>query len=121
MSTLSTHILDLTNGKPAPAVAVLLERVRDAKGDTEIDQRDAKLGAGMTDMDGRCRDFVSAGAPLGEGTYRLRFDVGEYFARNARPVFYPEVVVVFRIGPGEQHYHIPLLLNTYGYTTYRGS
>jgi len=121
MSTISTHVLDTSIGKPAPGVAVLLERVRDGKGDPAIDQRDANLGAGTTDKDGRLRDFVSAGAVLGEGTYRLRIDVGEYFARHLRSTFFPEVVIVFQIDAPDEHYHVPVLISPYGYSTYRGS
>ena len=84
MSTLSTHVLDTSLGRPASGVAVLLERVRDATGGDAIDQRDVSLGAGATDKDGRLRDFLSAGKTLGEGTYRLRFDIGEYFGRQSR-------------------------------------
>jgi 5-hydroxyisourate hydrolase len=121
MSTLSTHILDTTLGRPAAGVPVLLERVRDAKGDSASDPREQKLGGGTTDEDGRLKDFIAAGGTLGEGTYRLRFDVGDYFAKRARPTFYPEVVVIFRVGPGDEHYHVPLLISPFGYSTYRGS
>lgn len=121
MSTLSTHILDTSLGRPAVGVAVLLERAPDERGRAVIDQRETSLGGGATDRDGRLRDFVSAGVVLGEGTYRLRFDVGEYFARQSRPTLYPEVVVVFRIGAHDEHYHVPLLISPFGYSTYRGS
>ena len=121
MSTLSTHVLDTSLGRPASGVAILLERVRDAKGDAAIDQRDTGLGGGTTDKDGRLRDFLSAGQTLGEGTYRLRFDIGEYFGRQSRPAFFPEVVVVFRIGAHDEHYHVPVLISPYGYSTYKGT
>ena len=114
MSTISTHVLDTASGRPAAAVAVTLERV---EGGAAV-----PLGGGVTDADGRLRDLVSrSGAALGEGTYRLRFDVGAYFARDGRDAFYPEVVVCFRVAAGNEHYHVPLLLGPYGYTTYRGS
>jgi 5-hydroxyisourate hydrolase len=121
MSTLSTHVLDTSIGKPAAGVAVLLERVRDANGDAAIDLRDTNLGAGTTDKDGRLREFVSAGATLAEGTYRLRFDVGDYFARHLRSTFFPEIVVVFRIEAADEHYHVPVLISPFGYSTYRGT
>jgi 5-hydroxyisourate hydrolase len=121
MSTVSTHVLDTSVGRPAGGVAVLLERVRDANGDPSIDQREATLGAGTTDKEGRLKDFVSAGQSLGEGTYRLRFDVNEYFARHLASTFFPEVVIVFRIDAPDQHYHVPLLISPYGYSTYRGT
>jgi 5-hydroxyisourate hydrolase len=121
MSTLSTHVLDTSVGRPAAGVAVLLERIRDANGDVAVDQREATLGAGTTDKDGRLRDFVTAGATLTEGTYRLRFDVTDYFARHLASTFFPEIVVVFRIDAPNEHYHVPVLISPYGYSTYRGS
>lgn len=114
MSTISTHVLDTTSGRPAAGVRVELDRVGGPDGD-------APLGAGETDADGRLRDLVASGASLVEGTYRLRFDVGEYFARGGREAFYPEVSVCFHVGPGSEHYHVPLLLSPFGYATYRGS
>jgi len=105
MSTISTHVLDTALGKPAGGIAVVLERGGE------------QIGAGTTDSDGRLRDFL----PVGEGTYRLRFDVGEYFAKSGRAAFYPEVVVVFRVGAADEHYHVPVLLSPFGYSTYRGS
>jgi 5-hydroxyisourate hydrolase len=121
MSTLSTHVLDTSLGKPAAGVAVFLERLRDANGNAAIDQRDGHLGAGTTDKDGRLRDFIAAGATLNEGTYRLRFDVGDYFARQLRATFFPEVVVVFQVEAPDEHYHVPVLISPFGYSTYRGS
>ena len=115
MSTISTHVLDTSAGRPAAGVGVTLERL-DAAGPDPV-----SLGGGVTDADGRLRDPLAAGAPLGEGTYRLRFDVGDYFARGGRAAFYPEVVVCFLVGARDEHYHVPLLLSPYGYSTYRGS
>jgi 5-hydroxyisourate hydrolase len=120
MSTISTHVLDTSLGKPAAGVPVLLERIRD-KGDDANDLRGVTIGAGTTDEEGRLRDFVTAGAPLEAGTYRLRFDVSEYFVRTGRGTFYPEVAVLFRVGNSYEHYHLPLLLNPFGYATYRGT
>ena len=110
MSTLSTHVLDTALGRPAAGVPITLAR---ADG--------TPLGAGATDADGRLRDLVPAGASLGEGTYRLRFDLAAYFAAAGREAFYPEVTVVFRVGARDEHYHVPLLVSPYGYSTYRGS
>lgn len=115
MSTISTHVLDTSAGRPASGVGVTLERL-DAAGLDPI-----SLGGGVTDADGRLRDLLAAGASLAEGTYRLRFDVGAYFARAGRDAFYPEVVVCFHVGAREEHYHVPLLLSPFGYSTYRGS
>jgi len=111
MSTLSTHVLDTSLGQPASGVRVLLERV-DATGSVVV-------GGGMTDANGRLTDIASAS--LTAGTYRLRFDVAEYFARSGRPALFPEVSVAFVVSAGDEHYHIPVLLSPFGYTTYRGS
>ena len=115
MSTISTHVLDTAAGRPAAGVAVTLERV-DGPGLEPV-----SLGAGVTDADGRLRDLLAAGVALAEGTYPLRFDVGAYFTRAGRAAFYPEVAVCFHVGAREEHYHVPLLLSPYGYSTYRGS
>jgi len=120
MSTLSTHVLDTSLGKPAAGIPVLLERIRDPKSDP-AEHRDLTIGAGTTDEDGRLKEFVYAGARLAQGTYRLRFDVSEYFTRTQRETFFPEVAVVFRIGATDEHYHVPVLLSPFGYSTYRGS
>ena len=110
MSTLSTHVLDTSLGRPAAGVPVSLTR-----------DDGTPLGAGVTDGDGRLRALVAGGGALGPGTYRLRFDVGAYFAAGGRETFYPEATVVFRVGGGDAHYHVPLLLSPFGYATYRGS
>lgn len=108
MGTLSTHVLDTSLGRPAQGVAIRLET---AAGDP--------VGEGVTDGDGR----VGTIGPdrLEAGDYRLRFASGDYFAAQETAGFYPEVVVVFTIGDADQHYHVPVLLNPYGYSTYRGS
>lgn len=109
MSTLSTHVLDTALGRPAQGVRVTLE----SSGDL--------IGSGVTDADGRLRDLHKKDAPLGEGNYQLTFYVGEYFAKSGREYFFPEVVVNFRVAGGSEHYHVPLLLSPFGYSTYRGS
>jgi len=93
---------------------VSLERV-DAHGDGTV------IGAGVTDDDGRARNLVGAGKTLDEGIYRLRFDTAAYFAASSRDTLYPEVTIIFRVTGDVQHYHVPLLLSPFGYTTYRGS
>jgi hydroxyisourate hydrolase len=103
MSSLSTHVLDTAQGRPAAGVPVEL---RDASG--------ASLDDGITDADGR---VASLGGDLPAGTYTLRFAVAAYLPGG----FYPEVSVTFVVAPGESHYHVPLLLSPYGYSTYRGS
>lgn len=107
MSTLSTHVLDTGLGCPAQGIKVSLEQ------GVEI------IGTGVTDADGRVPEIRSV-TPLEAGVYRLRFLVAEYFAQDGRDSFYPEITVNFRIGASE-HYHVPLLVSPFGYTTYRGS
>lgn len=115
MSTISTHVLDTSIGKPAAGIRVTLERLSGREGATE------SLGAGVTDEDGRLRNLLAPDVRLEEGTYRLRFDVDAYFTRDGREAFYPEVIVVFRVGRGDGHYHVPVLLSPFGYSTYRGT
>ncbi len=108
MGTLSTHVLDTSLGSPAAGITVVLETV-DGQG----------IGDGVTDGDGR---VGAIGAErLEAGDYRLRFASGGYFAGRGVDAFYPEVVVVFTIADADQHYHVPVLLNPFGYSTYRGS
>lgn len=107
MATLSTHVLDTSLGRPAAGVHVTLES---ASG--------AALGEGVTDADGRLASFGTQ--PLGDGDYRLRFDTGAYFTSLGTDAFYPEVAVAFHVA-GNEHFHVPLLLNPYGYSTYRGN
>src|SRR5436305_14976650 len=103
MSTLSTHVLDTALGRPAVGVPV---RLHDASGDN--------LDESVTDGDGR---VSSLGGELPAGTYTLRFDVAVYQAGG----FYPEVRFTFDVAADQAHYHVPLLLSPYGYSTYRGS
>ena len=115
MSTISTHVLDTALGRPADGIHVTLDRLGEG-GDQAT-----RLGSGHTDADGRLRDFIAPGVALGAGVFRLRFDTGEYFARTKRESFYPEVVVVFTVRSSDEHYHVPVLLSPFGYSTYRGS
>jgi 5-hydroxyisourate hydrolase len=104
--TLSTHVLDATTGRPAVGVAVTLT----AAGTPVAD--------GITDTDGR---VAGLGEELAAGVYRLHFDTGTYFAAEGLDGFYPEVVIAFEITDLTGHYHVPLLLSPYAYSTYRGS
>jgi 2-oxo-4-hydroxy-4-carboxy-5-ureidoimidazoline decarboxylase len=110
----STHILDTSVGRPAEGIAVELS-VR-----CGADAPWAGHGASKTDADGRCKDLP----PLPEGVTQVRlcFEVEPYFTRTRRQqaAFFPEVVITFAVEPGE-HYHVPLLLNPFGYSVYRGS
>lgn len=114
MSAITTHVLDISRGSPASGVPVALE--------LELDDGGWKLlGKGTTDVDGRLRDLLPADRPLAIGTYRLIFDTETYFRAHNVEGFYPFVLVVFSILDMEAHYHVPLLLSPYGYSTYRGS
>jgi hydroxyisourate hydrolase len=79
-----------------------------------------ELGRGVTDADGRCRQLLPSGA-LAAGTYRLIFDTASYFKSCNASGFYPQVSVEFEVRDSTSHYHVPLLLSPYGYSTYRGS
>jgi 5-hydroxyisourate hydrolase len=114
MSEITTHVLDICRGAPAKGVPVALELETD-DGDWRL------LGKGTTDVDGRLRDLLPAGKPLAIGTYRLTFDTETYFRAHNVEGFYPFVLVVFSILDTDEHYHVPLLLSPYGYSTYRGS
>ena len=111
MSAITTHVLDTARGRPAAGVAIVLERLADG----------ATLGRGETDADGRLRDLLPAGAPIEPGIYRLAFDTGGYFVEQGAESFYPEVSIVFQVKNGGEHFHVPLLLSPFGYSTYRGS
>ena len=113
MSSITTHVLDTSLGRPAAGVPVSLE----IRAGTEWNN----LGPGETDGDGRITTLLTASHKLAPGTYRLTFDTSSYLGANKTPVFYPQVQVTFDIADTTQHYHIPLLLSPYGYSTYRGS
>jgi 5-hydroxyisourate hydrolase len=111
---ITSHVLDTSLGTPARGVAVALE-VSDGE------ERWTLLARGRTDGDGRIGTFDPPVGPLRPGVYRLRFATGDYFAARGVATFYPEVPVVVRVDDPAQHYHIPLLLSPFGYSTYRGS
>ena len=108
MGTLSTHVLDTSLGRPAAGVAAVLE-----------DSSGAVVGTGVTDSDGRIG--VIGAEVLEAGDYRLRFAIGDYHAAQGVKGFYPEVVVAFTVADSGEHYHVPVLLSPYGFSTYRGS
>jgi len=111
MSNVTTHVLDAVAGTPAAAVPVAIERRSDGEWQ--------RLAVSQTDGDGRCHDLSVDDTSV--GVHRLVFDTGAYFAASGQPAFYPEVVVTFEIAATREHYHIPLLLSPFSYTTYRGS
>jgi 5-hydroxyisourate hydrolase len=113
MSQITTHVLDVSLGRPAAGVPVLLEVEEAGTGWKELKRAE-------TDKDGRLRDLLALGA-LVEGTYRLTFDIDAYFATCKVEALYPQVSVVFTVRNANERYHIPLLLSPFGYSTYRGS
>jgi 5-hydroxyisourate hydrolase len=112
-SPITTHILDTAKGQPAQDVPIVIFR-REAKEEWK------ELGAGRTNADGRVVDLLPEGS-LEPGVYRIYFDTETYFKAQSQTGFYPYVEVVFEIKSTDQHYHVPLLLNPFGYSTYRGS
>lgn len=113
MKRISTHILDLARGKPAIGVHVQLER-QGSDGTWRV------LNSAATDHDGRCAQLLS-GEEFAPGVYRLRFDTAAYFSGLRVETVYPSIEVIFQVREGESQFHIPLLLNANGYTTYRGT
>ena len=110
---ISTHVLDLTQGKPAAGIEVILER-RAGDGWREA-------GKGVTDADGRVKALLPDEQEAQPGTYRLRFEVRPYFAAAGVASFYPVIEVTFSTVAERPSYHVPLLLSPFGYSTYRGS
>ena len=113
MSGITTHVLDTSRGRPASGVPVVLE-IRSEMGWREI-------GRAETDTDGRVREILPTGSALTTGVYRLTFEIETYFRMQGIEGFYPEASIVFRVRDTNQHYHVPLLLSPFGYSTYRGS
>jgi 5-hydroxyisourate hydrolase len=112
--SITTHVLDTSIGQPARAVPVRLEQ----RGG---DGMWWPVGEAVTDADGRVAALVPPDVTLAAGTYRLTFDTGAYFAARAVASFYQTVAVEFIVQDPGAHYHVPLLVSPFGYTTYRGS
>jgi 5-hydroxyisourate hydrolase len=112
MSGITTHVLDVSRGRPAAGIAVILERVGTSQS--------SPMGRASTDSDGRVKTLASSDG-LQPGGYRLVFEVGSYFAASGVDAFYSRVVVEFEVRDVAQHYHVPLLISPFGYSTYRGS
>lgn len=113
MSQITTHILDTSKGKPAQGVSIILEKPNN-------DTSWTMIGSGLTNADGRLPGLLSNDTILEPGIYRLVFDTASYFKAQGEKAFYPSVTIVFETTDAS-HYHVPLLLNPYGYSTYRGS
>lgn len=114
MSPITTHVLDTARGKPAEGIIVRLDR-------QDSDGAWIHLAQGATNRDGRIASLLPDDARLDAGVYRLRFLTDAYFASLGVRGFYPEVPVHFHYNPVEGHYHVPLLLSPFGFSTYRGS
>ncbi|HEX2569097.1 MAG TPA: hydroxyisourate hydrolase [Polyangia bacterium] len=114
MSAITTHVLDTSRGCPAEGVKIQLERL-------EAGGAWHRIGSGATDANGRLRTLIPDGQALVPGVYRIVFDTAAYFATCGVTGFYPEVPVLFHVRDASQHYHVPLLLSPFGYSTYRGS
>jgi 5-hydroxyisourate hydrolase len=110
---ITTHVLDTSRGQPGREIAIELEH---QSGDSQW----TLVGAGKTDNDGRLRTLTSPGH-VAAGTYRLRFHTAPYFAALAVESFFPLVEIHFTVADAVAHYHVPLLISPYGYSTYRGT
>ncbi|MBX7096375.1 MAG: hydroxyisourate hydrolase [Myxococcaceae bacterium] len=110
---LSTHILDTSKGRPAANVEVRLSRL---EGTTA-----KELVRASTDADGRVKSLIPDGQALQAGTYALRFDTAAYWRAQGLSGFYPHVDITFTVERPTEHHHVPLLLNPFGFSTYRGS
>lgn len=113
MSQITTHILDTTRGLPAQNVPITLYA---QQGNDWI-----KLGGGITNADGRLPGLLADDVKLDAGIYRMHFETNIYFKANEETGFYPYVDIVFELDANGNHYHVPLLLTAFGYSTYRGS
>jgi 5-hydroxyisourate hydrolase len=116
MGRLTTHVLDTAQGRPGAGIVVELFRLGASR---------ERVTDATTNADGRCERPLLEGPTFTAGTYELVFRAGDYFARQGmiltKPKFLDEVVIRFGIADGEAHYHVPLLISPYGYSTYRGS
>jgi 5-hydroxyisourate hydrolase len=112
MSGITTHVLDTSRGRPAPNLGIWLEFLSPTGW--------TKVGEGRTDADGRLRTLT--GPTISAGQYRLHFDTAGYFAANqVTDAFFPEAVLHFTVANPAEHFHVPLLLTPFSYSTYRGS
>jgi 5-hydroxyisourate hydrolase len=114
MSAISTHVLDIVRGRPASGITVCLHKLSSSN-------QWEPLAIGTTDVEGRIRDMLDFRHALTTGTYRLSYETADYFRELGTASFFPEVAVTFLIENPMEHYHIPLLLSPYAYSTYRGT
>ncbi len=116
MGRLTTHVLDTAAGKPAAGVNVEVYRVGDSH---------EKVATGTTNADGRVDSPLLEGAAFTPGVYEMQFHAGEYMRRHGvatvEPAFLDVIPIRFSVSAADQHFHVPLLLSPFGYSTYRGS
>jgi hydroxyisourate hydrolase len=112
MSDITTHVLDTARGRPAVGFQVGLQ--------VKSGEAWKTLGSALTDANGRCSGLLGE-KPLEKGTYRLLFNAGDYYRELHLDTFYSEISIVFEVSQPDTHYHVPLLINPFGYSTYRGS
>lgn len=110
---LSVHVLNLQDGLPSPEVVVTLEKL---SGDSW-----SLINTGVTDAQGRIAGLFPHDAKFDKGTYRVTFKTGKWFASRKQNTFFPEIPVIFTADGSVAHYHVPLLVSQYGYSTYRGN
>ena len=114
MSGITTHSLDTTSGRPGAGIPVVLERKTHSAGWQAIAE-------GITEINGRIDDLLSPRDVFLPGHYRLIFEIGPYFLLQSIECFFSQITISFVVKDPMQHYHVPLLLNPFGYSTYRGS
>ena len=112
MSQITTHVLDTSLGQPAEGLAIALQRMEHGKWEN--------IASGTTNSDGRIANLLLPNELLAAGVYRMEFQTGDYYQRLKTRTFYPVVHITFETFD-EEHYHVPLLLNPFGFSTYRGS
>ena len=116
-SPITTHVLDTSRGCPASGIPVELFRV----GGKDDQPGFLRLGKAETDSNGRIADGLIRASDFVPGIYRIEFDTQRYFDSVGTEAFFPKVNILFRVAPDNEHYHVPLLLSPFGYSTYRGS
>lgn len=111
---LTTHVLDTSRGQPAHGLSLALFRLSDGGGEVEVSKE-------TCDINGRVGALIRDQSVWNTGTYKIRFYTGEYFVGKGDDYFYPFCDVTFIVKDAKAHYHVPLLISPFGYTTYRGS
>lgn len=112
MSQITTHVLDTSSGKPAEGINIKLYFL--------VNKSWELIAEGVTNKDGRIGDLIKPDKTLDAGIYKMKFHTGSYYSERKIKKFYPFVEIIFETDSNE-HYHIPLLLSPFGYSTYRGS